>query len=275
MKTKKESFSTILKKEMLEKKAANSVEAISEIYGLFYSRNSLRTNNLIFKTELLYIVNRLKENFRIIKDIDYKIEKEKRVYTIIVNNFKYTQLDDKWVLRGYFISSGYIRDPKKTYSLDFFIDYEDSAQKLYDILKNMDIKVLMTNKKENEIVYVRNNEDILDIIVKLDAINSFFKYEETTINKEIKLKITRNINYELANETKKLTSSNKQIRMIEKIDKNIGITKLTAPLQELAKLRLEYQELSLQELATKLNITKSGVRNRFRRLQEIYDDIGE
>ncbi len=277
MENKNLSFSTKLKKEMLEKKAENKVEAISEIYGIVYSKNSLSDDKIVFKTELVYVANRLKENLENLENIEYEIKKEKRTYTLIIENIKdiFNELDDKWVLRGFFISSGYVRDPNQTYSLDFFIEYKDSADKLLEILKNMGVKVLMANKKDTEIIYIRNSENILDILIKLDAINTFFKYEEITINKEISLKITRSINYEVANETKKLTTSNKQIKMIEKIDKKIGISKLTQPLQELARLRLEYQELSLQELANKLNITKSGVRNRFRRLQEIYDEIEE
>lgn len=62
-------------------------------------------------------------------------------------------------------------------------------------------------------------EEILDILIIPRATNTFFKYEEITINKEIVLKITRNINYELANETKKMINSDNQIKMIKEIRK--------------------------------------------------------
>ena len=39
-------------------------------------------------------------------------------------------------------------------------------------------------KKEKKIVYLRNSEDILDIIFLTGAVNSFFAFEEVTINKE-------------------------------------------------------------------------------------------
>ncbi|WP_067140387.1 DNA-binding protein WhiA [Oceanivirga salmonicida] len=277
MEKNKVSFSMKLKREMLSIKAKNKVEALSELYGIVYSKNDLNNENIVFKTELIYIINRIKENLKIIDSIDYTITKHNNINIVSIKNFKdnFNDLNNKWVLRGFFISSGYIKNPNKGHSLDFFVDYENSALKLYEILKDMGIKVLMSNKKNTEIVYVRNSENILDVVIKLDAINTFFEYEEITINKEINLKISRSINYEIANEMKKLNTSNKQVKMIEQIDKHVGISKLSHPLQELAKLRLKYQEISLQELATKLNITKSGVRSRFRRLQEVYEKIGE
>lgn len=61
--------------------------------------------------------------------------------------------------------------------------------------------------------------------------------------------------------------------MIEYIDSKLGIENLTTALYTLAKLRLENDADSFQELAKKLGISKSGVRNRFSRLEEIYINL--
>lgn len=81
------------------------------------------------------------------------------------------------------------------------------------------------------------------------------------------------MNYEIANEAKKLSTSMKQIELIRKIDKTIGLNNINENLREVAILRMKNEDASLQELANKLNISKSGLRNRFRRLKEIYDEI--
>lgn len=116
-------------------------------------------------------------------------------------------------------------------------------------------------------------EEILDILIMLGATNTFFKYEEITINKEIVLKITRNINYELANETKKMINSDNQIKMIKEIESKKGLNILSDVLKQTAKARIEYEEYSLQQLADYLKISKSGLRNRFRRIKEVYDEL--
>ena len=62
---------------------------------------------------------------------------------------------------------------------------------------------------------------------------------------------------------------------IQYIDRKIGIEKLPKNLQEIAKLRLQYREASLKELGTMLKppVGKSGVNHRFRRIDEIAEDL--
>ena len=179
------------------------------------------------------------------------------------------------IIRGFFLSCGYIKSPEKAYAMDFFVDSEDSATYLYYLFKQMGKKVFQTEKKNKSLVYLRNSEDILDIIFLIGGINSFFEFEEVTINKEIRNKINRNMNWEIANETKKLSASEKQINMIKVIDQKLGLSELTDVLSETAKLRLKNQEMSLQELADLMEISKSGIKNRFRRLETIYKGLVE
>ena len=123
--------------------------------------------------------------------------------------------------------------------------------------------------------HLRNSEDILDIIFLIGGLTSFFEFEEVTINKEIRNKINRNMNWEIANETKKLSAVEKQIRIINKIDEEIGLKELSEVLRETAVNRLKNEEMSLQELADLMSISKSGIKNRFRRLEEIYKNLSE
>ena len=83
------------------------------------------------------------------------------------------------------------------------------------------------------------------------------------------------MNWEIANETKKLSAAEKQIRIINKIDEEIGLEELSDVLRETAVSRLENEEMSLQELADLMSISKSGIKNRFRRLEEIYKNLTE
>jgi hypothetical protein len=83
------------------------------------------------------------------------------------------------------------------------------------------------------------------------------------------------MNWEIANETKKLSAAEKQIRIINKIDEEIGLEELSEVLRETAVNRLKNEEMSLQELADLMSISKSGIKNRFRRLEEIYKNLSE
>ena len=179
------------------------------------------------------------------------------------------------IIRGFFLSCGYVKSPEKGYALDFFVDTEDSATYLYYLFKNMKKRVFQTDKKNKSLVYLRNSEDILDIIFLIGGVTSFFEFEEVVVNKEIRNRINRNINWEIANETKKLSASEKQIKMINFIEEKLGLENLTDVLKETAYLRLENGDLSLQELADLMEISKSGIKNRFRRLETVYKSLVE
>ena len=55
----------------------------------------------------------------------------------------------------------------------------------------------------------------------------------------------------------------------------MGLDSLTEALKDVAEMRLMNPDLSLQELADLMNISKSGIRNRFRRLEEFYNENTE
>ena len=227
--------------------------------------------------------------------IKYSISKrftEHTIYTIslykqkgikdYLDSFKFSYLDIiqndeifKGYIRGFFLSCGYIKDPKKEYSLDFFVDNEELGDKIYNILFAKKKKISKTNKKNKVLVYLRNSEDIMDILVLMDGLQHFFEYEETTIIKNLKNKTIREMNWEVANETKTLNTGNHQIKMIKYIGEKIGLNNLSPVLEEAAFLRLNNPESSLQELADMIEISKSGIRNRFRRIEEIYNSLQE
>lgn len=115
----------------------------------------------------------------------------------------------------------------------------------------------------------------MDVLVSMNALKYFFEYEEITIIKNLKNKTIREMNWEVANETKTLNTGNYQIKMIKYIDEKLGLNTLTDVLKEAAMLRLNNPEDSLQNLADMINISKSGIRNRFRRIEEIYNNLLE
>ncbi|WP_297937357.1 DNA-binding protein WhiA [uncultured Campylobacter sp.] len=99
--------------------------------------------------------------------------------------------------------------------------------------------------------------------------------ETENLVKNLKNKTIREMNWEVANETKTLNTGNYQIKMIKYIGEKIGLNSLSPVLEEAAFLRLNNPEDSLQSLADMINISKSGIRNRFRRIEEIYNSLLE
>ena len=72
---------------------------------------------------------------------------------------------EKGFIRGMFLGCGYIKSPEKEYALDFFVDSDELADELYNLLVKLEKKVYKTIKRNKPLVYMRNAEDIMDIIV--------------------------------------------------------------------------------------------------------------
>ena len=293
------SYSSNVKQEITQKIPVTNLECLAEISSIFENKANLVKEGIEIKMENSILAKRL---YSLIKatsslqfGIKYSITKkftEHRIYVItlykqkglkeFLESFKFSFLDIiqndeifRGYLRGFFLSCGYIKDPKKEYSLDFFVDNKELADKIYNILLSKKKKIFKTIIKNKILVYLRNSEDIMDILVSMNALKYFFEYEEITIIKNLKNKTIREMNWEVANETKTLNTGNYQIKMIKYIDEKLGLNTLTDVLKEAAMLRLNNPEDSLQSLADMINISKSGIRNRFRRIEEIYNNLLE
>ena len=293
------SYSSNVKQEITQKIPVTNLECLAEILSIFENKANLVKEGIEIKMENSILAKRL---YSLIKatsslqfGIKYSITKkftEHRIYVItlykqkglkeFLESFKFSFLDIiqndeifRGYLRGFFLSCGYIKDPKKEYSLDFFVDNKELADKIYNILLSKKKKIFKTIKKNKILVYLRNSEDIMDLLVSMNALKYFFEYEEITIIKNLKNKTIREMNWEVANETKTLNTGNYQIKMIKYIDEKLGLNTLTDVLKEAAMLRLNNPEDSLQSLADMINISKSGIRNRFRRIEEIYNNLLE
>lgn len=294
------SYTYQVKNEIIKKGGYSKKEKIAELRGILDAKEAVFSDHIELKLESIELANRV---YRVLKEISglnlsvkYSTSKnfgEHNIYIIgAVNqkgfkeflklleeyreeNIKDDEQKTAGFIRGLFLSTGYIKTPEKEYALDFFIDGEKIADELYDILSNLEKKVSKTKKRNKNLVYLRNSEDIMDLLVMIGSMKEFYKYEETTMMKDLKNKTIREMNWEVANETKTLNTGIRQIKQINYIGEKIGINNLTPVLEEVAFLRLHNPESSLQELAEMIGISKSGIRNRFRRIEEIYNQLLE
>lgn len=102
------------------------------------------------------------------------------------------------------------------------------------------------------------------------------KFEDVRIVRDMRNSVNRLVNCETANLNKTVSAAMKHVESIRLIDQEIGLDNLPERLREIAKLRVEHQEVSLKELGemmTSGNISKSGVNHRLRKLNEMADKL--
>jgi len=293
-----ETFTAQIKREIIAKHQNSFSVKIFELYAILYSKHSFTPQGVELRTDNIavakYVYSLIKELTHLELMVKYTVSNRMagyKIYTISLPSRAMLQRLEamferlgkkfneknpshvKGYLRGLFLTAGYIKQPEKEYALDFFIESQMVAFQIYEVLAKMDLRVFVTDKGGKSLVYVRNFEDISDILVIMECMQAFFKYQEVTIYKEMKNKTIRSLNWEVANETKSLEASDRHVMMIEAIEEEVGLESLSAVLRETALARLEFSELPLQALADKLHITKSGLRNRLRRIETLYQNI--
>ncbi len=188
-----------------------------------------------------------------------------------------TSNEKKAYIRGAFMGSGSITDPKKGYHLEFVSENESNAYFLRDTINEFGLKSKVIMRKEKYIIYIKDSEQISDFLSLIGAYNSVLNYENVRVIKEMRNNVNRLVNCETANLSKTVNAAVRQVESIKLIERTIGLARLPLNLREIAELRLSYPEESLKELGEMLNppVGKSGVNHRLRKIEKIAEELRE
>lgn len=180
-------------------------------------------------------------------------------------------------VRGVFIACGSVTSPDKNYHLEFVVPYLRLCNDLITVLEEMNLKPKHTQRSGYHIVYFKDSENIEDLLTNMGATDSSLKLMGIKMQKNMRNKVNRKINFELANISKTVEAASHQVRAIEHIDKHIGLMELPKPLYDVALLRRENPDLSLSDLGRLLNppISRSGVNHRLDRIVRIAEETGD
>lgn len=178
-------------------------------------------------------------------------------------------------LRGAFLCLGSMSDPNKGYHLEFVCEYETWAEQLKQVIGCFDIEARIIRRKKYYVVYLKEGAGIVDLLNVIGAHRCLMQLETLRVEKEVRNSINRQVNCEAANITKTVNAANKQIEDIELLQKHYGLSNLPENLRQMAEVRLEHPESSLQELGGYLDppVGKSGVNHRLRKLSEMAEKI--
>jgi cell division protein WhiA len=109
----------------------------------------------------------------------------------------------------------------------------------------------------------------------IGAHNALLRFEDVRIVRDMRNSVNRLVNCETANLNKTISAAVRQVENIKLIDEQIGLDSLPEKLKEIAKLRLENQDVTLQELCEMASgkISKSGINHRLRKLDDIAEKL--
>ena len=205
-----------------------------------------------------------------IQDYNYKMKDiEKRKKEMFSNEEKIS------FLKGVFLGSGYVLNPKDNYHLEMVVNSKQTADLIEKYMNALGIVAKITTRKTQYVIYLKDGDSISQFLILLGASVSVLNFEQTRVIKEMNNNLNRSINCETGNMSKIIKSSTSQLEDIQFLKRNNMLGMLPQGLQDVCNIRLENADYSLLDIAQKLGISKSGVNNRFKRLNKIVRDIKE
>lgn len=178
-------------------------------------------------------------------------------------------------LRGAFLGGGSISRPTSDYHLEMVTENEDFAHTIIKVMQAFSLKAKLTDRKNEYIVYLKDGESIINFLSVIGAHNAMMELENVRIVKEMRNNVNRVVNCETANLNKVVKAAVRQVNCIKFIDEHMGLENLPQPLRETAKLRMDYPDVSLNDLVEYAGgLGKSGINHRLKKLQEIAVGLG-
>ncbi len=178
-------------------------------------------------------------------------------------------------LRGVFLSCGTVTSPERGYHLEFVVPYKRLCMDLMKFMDELGLKPKYIVRKGNHIIYFKDSESIEDILAIIGAQDASLYVMGVKIEKDVKNKVNRRLNFEMSNISKTVDAANLQVEAIEYIESKTGISSLPENLQKIARIRLENPESSLSELEKILDepISRSGINHRLGRIVKIAEKM--
>jgi cell division protein WhiA len=236
----------------------------------------LAKENNILKRGHLYVISLddAKDVLQKLGIIDYE-EGYMRIIDRVPTQIAKKECCKRSYLRGAFLGGGSLSDPEKGYHFEIVAHSDVFAVDICNLFEEFEIGARIVERKGSYVVYVKEGDQIVDILNIMGAHNALLSFENVRIIKSMRNSINRIVNCETANMNKTVNASVKQIMDIEYIQRKLGLDSLPDNLRDMANLRLENREASLKELGEVSNppIGKSGVNHRLKRIEAIAEEL--
>jgi DNA-binding transcriptional regulator WhiA len=188
-----------------------------------------------------------------------------------------TRCDRRMEIRGAFLACGSLAAPARGYHLEFVPPDEAATLRLVSLLRAEGLRPKTSLRKGRRIAYFKDVDQIALVLAAIGASQALFALEDVRALKETKNRIHRLVNTEAANVDRAASAAASQRRWISLLADAFGLRNLSAPLREIAELRLAHPTETLAELGRRCSpeVKKSTVNGRLAALLRLAKALGE
>lgn len=241
-----------------------------------YNVELLVRKKMRLKKNNVYIC-RLREGAKeLLNDLDI-LSEDYQLNHSISNSLLMNEEQKRSYLRGAFLAGGSVNNPEtSSYHLEIYSMYKEHGEALAQLMNEFQLNAKTIERKKGYITYLKEAEKISDFLGLVGAVQAMLKFEDVRILRDMRNSVNRIVNCETANLNKTISAAMRQVENIRFIDNSIGIDQLPERLREIARLRVEYQDVTLKELGEMVStgtVSKSGVNHRLRKIDEIAEAL--
>lgn len=292
------SFSSDVKKELCSIENESDCCQRAEAYGMLFFGRSFGIDEISLMTDYDFVAQKYKASIKnlvpysepeevisksgkftvSVPDLNDRIEimnelgysGKEQVMRILTTNIENECCFGAFI-RGVFLSCGIITDPKKEYHLEFGVTFKSKCRDLAEMFNDFPAAPKQSDRNGVNLIYFKDSYHIENILTVMGAQLSVLELINEKILKDVRNNVNRKVNCDNANIKKTCIAAATQIEAIEKLIDSGRLDELPSELKELAKLRLENPEMTLNELGSNLStpISRSGVNHRLKKILEI------
>ena len=161
------------------------------------------------------------------------------------------------------------------YHLEFVFPRAKDAEAFTELLLQFDLLGKTTKRGERIVVYLKSGDMLSDFCSAVGAQGALKKLNELAAERQERNNFNRVSNCYARNTDRTAIASVTQLRAFKELYEKGVFESLPEQLKEAAKCRVEHPTESLTELAARLNVSKSCLNHRFRKLMELYKSMEE
>jgi len=174
-------------------------------------------------------------------------------------------------VRGAFLGSGFISNPKSDFHFEIIVETEELANGLVELMADKGINARIMQRRSSYMVYLKSGNAILEFLAYAGAHHAAVVMEEERVVKSVRNDVNRLINAEVANQMKASNAAVDQIVTIRTVVERYGMVNIPPALQDFIRLRLQHPDASIKELGALCDppLSKSAINHRVRRLEQM------
>lgn len=290
------SFSFDVKEELCKVQEKDNICKAAELYGMVLFGQTVEENQLKVSTENVLVINHLQSITAELLGLFFEMSEIGVTFNATLHGVNLSKLyqmlrmkEDSGIsleiknhlvhskerffafLRGAVLAGGYFSDPFSGYHFELVTPYYPVAKSLLELMNNQGISCKMVVRRSNHVIYIKDSQQIYDLLYRLGARSSAFELMNVKIEKETNNNNNRVDNCAAYNMDKALNKAVEQIQAIEFIQKRDGLSALPEDLLYVAILRKENPTASLTELSTLSNgrISRAGLSRKLNKIVEL------